>query len=199
MKRIISSLAFATGMLASSAFAATTHYSAIASGPAEAVPVASPGYSIATIVIDDVANTLSVSSPFQNLLGNSAAGHIHAGTPEPLLGTAPVAVPFVDFPTGVKSGDYAATFNLLDATIYGAGFLSANGGSVTAARDALLGDINDNRAYLNIHTDLYPGGEIRGFIVALPVPEPSAYAMFAVGLAGVGGMARRKQKAKEVA
>jgi hypothetical protein len=199
MKRIVSSLAFATGMLASSAFAATTTYSAIATGPAEAVPVASPGFSFATIVVDDTANTLSVSSPFQYLLGNSTMAHIHAGTAEPLLGTAPVALPFMDFPTGVKSGDYSKTFNLLDATVYGADFLSANGGSVMGARDALLEDISENRAYLNIHSNLYPAGEIRGFLIAAPVPEPSAYAMLAVGLAGVGVVARRKQKAKEVA
>lgn len=199
MKRLVSSLAFATSMLASSAFAATTTYSAIATGPAEAVPVASPGFSFGTVVIDDVANTLSVSAPFQYLLGTSVAAHIHAGTAQPLLGTAPVAVPFIDFPKGVQSGSYSNTFNLLDAAVYGVDFLNANGGSVTAARDALLTDISQNRAYLNIHTNLYPAGEIRGFLIASPVPEPSAYAMLAVGLAGVGVVARRKQKAKEVA
>lgn len=199
MNRIVSSLAFATGMLASSAFAATTTYNAIASGPAEAVPIASPGFSFATIVIDDVSNTLSVSSPFKYLLGTTTMAHIHAGTAEPLLGTAPVAVPFVEFPTGVKAGDYSRTFNLLDATVYGADFLSANGGSVMTARNALLEDISENRSYLNIHTNLYPGGEIRGFLVASPVPEPSTYAMSIAGLAGVGLMARRKQRAKKVA
>lgn len=198
MKRIVSSLAFATGMLASSAFAATTTYSAIASGPAEAVPVASPGYSIATIVIDDVANTLQLSSPFWQLLGTTSDAHIHAATEQPLLGTAGVAVPLDGFPLGVRSGTYANTWNLLDAGTYSAAYLTANGNSVSAARDSLLSDINENRAYLNIHTSLYPGGEIRGFIVANPVPEPSAYAMLALGLVGVGAVARRK-KAKEVA
>lgn len=199
MKRIVSSLAFAASLLASPAFAATTTYSVVASGPAEAVPVASPGYSIATIVLDDVANTLSVSSPFQDLLGNTTMAHIHAATPEPFMGTAPVAVPFMDFPTGVKSGDYAHTFNLLDAAVYGVDYLNANGGSAMTARDALIADINDHRAYLNIHTDLYPAGEIRGFLVASPVPEPGTYAMLAIGLAGVGMMARRKQKSEAAA
>lgn len=199
MKRIVSSLAFAAGMLASSAFAATTTYTAVATGPAEAVPVASPGYSIATLVIDDVANTLQLSSPFWQLLGNTTDAHIHAATPEPLLGTAPVAVPLDGFPLGVKSGDYSITFNLLDAGTYSPAFLTANGGSVDSARDSLLSSINENRAYLNIHTNLYPSGEIRGFIVANPVPEPSTYAMLAVGLAGVGFVARRKRKQAETA
>ena len=186
-------------MLASSAFAATTTYNAIANGPAEAVPVASPGYSIATIVIDDVANTLYVSSPFQNLLGNTIGAHIHADLPEPFRGIGPVAVELAGFPRGVSSGNYEMTFNLLDPSIYGSVFLSDNGGSVTSARNSLLTDINDNRAYLNLHTDLYPNGESRGFIVAMPVPEPSSYAMMAIGLAGVGVMVRRKQNAKEIA
>lgn len=197
MKRIVSSLAFATGMLASSAFAATTTYTAVASGPAEATPVASPGYSIATIVIDDVANTLQINSPFAQLLGTTAAAHIHAATPTPLTGVAGVAVDLDGFPTGVQAGDYSMTFDLLDAGTYSAAYLTASGGTLQGARDSLLADINDNRAYLNIHTNLYPGGEIRGFIVANPVPEPSTYAMLAIGLAGVGFVARRKQKQAE--
>jgi hypothetical protein len=199
MKRIVSSLAFAAGMLASSAFAATTTYTAVASGPGEATPVASPGYSIATLVIDDVANTLQLSSPFTQLLGTTVGAHIHAATAEPLTGTADVAVHLDGFPMGVQAGDYSITFNLLDATTYDAAYLSANGGTAQGARDSLLADINENRAYLNIHTNLYPAGEIRGFIVANPIPEPSTYAMLAVGLAGVAFVARRKRKQAETA
>lgn len=194
MKRIVSSLALAAGLLAaSSAYAATTTYRAVASGPGEATPVASPGFSIATIVIDDVANTMSVDSPFQDLLGNTSDAHIHCCTAAPFAGNAGVATPFVGFPLGVKSGDYAMTFNLLDTATYGGAFLTAAGGTADLARAALLAGINNNEAYLNIHTNLYPGGEIRGFLVAMPVPEPSTYAMLAIGLAGVGFAARRKQ------
>lgn len=199
MKRIVSTLTFAAGMLASSAFAATTTYTAVSAGPLEATPVASPGYSIATLIVDDVANTLWISSPFAQLLGTTTGAHIHSATPTPLMGTAGVAVPLDGFPMGVKSGDYGMSFDLMDAGTYSASFLTA-AGSVMTARDLLLDSFHDNRAYFNIHTDLYPGGEIRGFIVANPVPEPSTYAMLGLGLIGVGALARRKaRKEKEVA
>ncbi|VXC74573.1 CHRD domain-containing protein [Massilia sp. 9I] len=38
---------------------------------------------------------------------------------------------------------------------------------------ALLDAMNDNRAYLNIHTTQYPNGEIRGFVVSAPISEPA--------------------------
>ena len=36
-----------------------------------------------------------------------------------------------------------------------------------------------NKAYLNIHTNVYPGGEIRGFLTA--VPEPATWMMMMMG------------------
>ncbi len=194
MKRIVSSLALAMGMLASSAFAATTTYRAVASGPGEVTPNPSPGYSIATIVIDDVAGTMQVTSPFQDLLAPTTDAHIHCCTAAPLVGAAGVATPLTGFPLGVTDGAYSHLFDLNSSATYSAAFLSAAGGTADAARDTLLGGIVAHEAYLNIHSSLYPGGEIRGFLVALPVPEPSQYAMLGIGLAGVAFMARKKKQ-----
>lgn len=200
MKRIASSLALAIGMLAAtSAFAATTTYRAIASGQTEAMPNASPGYSLATIVIDDVAGTLSINSPFADLLGTTTDAHIHCCTAQPFIGAAGVATPLPGFPLGVNSGAYSRVLDLNALATYTAAFLGANGGNVNQARDTLLDGINGHQAYLNIHTTQFPGGEIRGFLVALPaapVPEPATYAMLGVGLAGVAFAARRKQANK---
>ncbi len=199
MKRIVTSLAMALAVLAApSAFADITTYRATLSGPAEAIPVASPGAGIATIVIDDTALTMQVSIPFFDLLGTTVAAHLHCCTMTPLLGTSGVATPFNDFPTSVRAGLYEQTFDLNAASSFSPAFINSNGGDVTAAREILLKGIGLNQSYLNIHTNLFPGGEIRGFLVALPaapVPEPSTYAMLAIGLAGVGFMARRKQRA----
>ena len=193
MKRIVSSLALAASMLASSAFAATTTYRAVASGPGEVTPNISPAYSIATIVIDDVAGTMLVNSPFQDLLGNTTDAHIHCCTATPLIGAAAVATPLTGFPLGVRWGSYSQLLNLNDASTYSAAFLTAAGGTVDAARTTLLDGIVAHEAYLNIHSSIYPGGEIRGFLVPLPVPEPTTYGMMLVGLAGVGYMARRRK------
>lgn len=67
------------------------------------------------------------------------------------------------------------------------------------ARDSLIADLNTGRAYFNIHTEQYAGGEIRGFYIPSPVPEPGTYAMLVIGLAGIGFVARSKRKQEETA
>jgi len=52
-------------------------------------------------------------------------------------------------------------------------------------------------AYLNIHTTNFGGGEIRGFLHA--VPEPSTWAMMILGFAGVGFMAYRRSRKNTMA
>jgi hypothetical protein len=196
MKRIVSTLALILAVLAtSSAFADNTIYRSTMSGPSESLPNNSPGASVATIVIDNVAMTMSLTIPFVDLLAPSTAAHLHCCTAQPLIGTAPPAISFVDFPLGVRDGLYERMFNLSDAGTYDPAFLSAHGGAVATARDFLLAGINANTSYLNIHSSLYPAGEIRGFLVQLaPVPEPSAWLMMGVGLAGLSLYGRRRQR-----
>jgi len=49
----------------------------------------------------------------------------------------------------------------------------------------------DSRTYINVHTDLYPNGEIRGYLTnTSAVPEPASFAIL-LGLAGTILMRRR--------
>ena len=195
MKRIVSCLALVLTMLAAPiTFAANTTYRSSLSGPSEAAPNTSPGAGIATIVVDNIAMTIRFSVPFFDLVAPSTAGHLHCCTAEPLMGAAPIAIPFTDFPLGVRAGTYEHLFSLSDASTYAPAFLTAHGGTVNSARDFLLAGINANEAYLNVHSSVYPGGEIRGFLVQLaqPVPEPSAWLMLGVGLVGLSVYSRRK-------
>jgi len=51
--------------------------------------------------------------------------------------------------------------------------VTANDGTAAGAKSALLTGLLAGSACLNVHTALIPSGEIRGFLVARRVPEPS--------------------------
>jgi len=163
-------------------------------GPSEfPVPVnPSPGIGSATVTFDATANILSISASFSGLTGTTTAAHIHAPTAVAFTANAGVAVhspSLAGFPLGVTSGSYSMNYNLASTSTYSTGFLNNNGGTVASAEAALLGYLQSGRAYLNIHTSAFPGGEIRGFLT--PVPEPETMAMIAGGALGAFAILRR--------
>lgn len=169
-------------------------YNVLMNGASEEPPNASPATGTATITFDDLLFTMRVQTSFSGLQGNVTAAHIHAATPNPFSGTAGVAtqVPtFVGFPSGVKSGSYDQTFDMTLATSYRAAYITANGGTPITAFTALMDASAQGRAYLNIHSEAFPGGEIRGFLTA--VPEPSS--MVVVGALLMGAVAHRRRQA----
>ena len=187
----------ALAVAACAAFPALAHeleYQAVLSGPAEAPPNGSPGTGFVDLLIDLDLATMRVQASFSGLLGTTTASHIHCCTAVAGTGTAGVATPtpsFPGFPGGVTSGTYDHTFDLTLASSYSAAFITANGGTVGGAMNALLAGLADGKAYYNIHSTLYPGGEIRGFLA--PVPEPGTWALMLAGLAAVGATARRRK------
>lgn len=192
MKRSLTILALAAAAACAPVLAqAQTIIKATASGPSESPPNGSPGSSVATFELD--GTILRAEVPFRDLLGDTTMAHIHCCTTASFTGTAPVALPFVDFPLGVSGGLYTHAFDLSDASVYDPAFLAAFNGTPQSASAALIDAINASEAYLNIHTNRYPQGEIRGFMVAAPIPEPATWGMLGMGLASLGMMARRRR------
>lgn len=173
--------------------AAPIVFTAFLDGPSESPPNASPGTGSATVEFDVMTHTMRIVASFSDLIGVTTAAHIHAPTAAPGTGVTGVATMtpfFAGFPIGVTSGSYDMTFDTTLTATYSAAFVTANGGTAAGAEAALLASLEAGTAYFNIHTTVFPPGEIRGFL-ARQLPEPGTLAVFGVGLAGLAFLRRR--------
>jgi len=149
-------------------------------GPTEPSP--SPGLGTGQVFYDDAAHSLTLEVSFSGLLGTVTATHIHAATADPFTGTAGVAVTtpsLPGFPTGVTSGAYSNTLDLTASSSFNPTYVTANGGTLASAEAAFKSAMDTGRAYWNIHTTSYGGGEIRGFLTVVPEPSSTALAAMA--------------------
>jgi CHRD domain-containing protein len=172
LTRLVGTAALLLGS-ATLAHATIISYSTTLSGPNESPANASPGTGNASAIYDDVAHTLTVHVDFTGLTGTTTASHIHAPTAVPFVSTAGVATTtptFAGFPLGVTSGTYDIVLDLTLASSYNPSFVSGNGGTTAGAEAALVSAIAAGKAYLNVHSSTFPGGEIRGFLVPTPTP-----------------------------
>jgi hypothetical protein len=125
---------------------------------------------------------MNVNVSFSGLVGTTTASHIHAATLTAGSGTAGVATTtpyFAGFPIGVTSGTYNNTLDMTQASSYNPAYVTANGGTIAGAEAALLAAMLADKAYYNIHSTVYGGGEIRGFLVL--VPEPGVATLLVLG------------------
>ena len=152
--------------------------------------VVSPAIGSFQGVYDDVTNKfVYVSIAGQGLLGDTISGlHIHGvgaqGGPPGM--NSSIALGF-DNTAVTKVGD-AFFFNTTDKG--GAPGVDDN----TTFNETEEGHLLAGRSYINLHTNLYSSGEIRGQIAA--VPEPETYALMLAGLGLVGWVASRRRALK---
>ena len=174
--------------IASPSSAATITYTTHMDGPTEGTP--SLGQGDSTVTYDNVLHTMRVQATFAGLTGTTTASHIHAPTPAVGSGTAGVATQtptFASLPIGVQSGSFDQTLDLTQSGSWNSAYITANGGTPASAEKAFFIAMDQNKAYLNIHSSVNPGGEIRGFYV----PEPGAMSLLGAGLI-VGAIRRRR-------
>ena len=188
-------VAMAAVLLLASVTARADSYFVNLNGLSEIPPNASPGTGSASITFDHVAHTFFIDLTFSGLLGSTTAAHVHSPTAVAGTGTAGVATQlpsFSAFPPGVMSGTYTNTFDTSLLSFYNPAFVTANGGTAASAEAALFAGINAGEAYLNIHTNMFPSGEIRGFLQ--PVPESFSTLWGALPIAGMLGFAGLRKK-----
>jgi len=174
--------------------AATLSFAAVL-GNFENPPTGSAGTGSAGVTFDTVTHLMTVDVSFSGLGSGTTASHIHCcvATPNGNAGVATTTPTFTDFPLGVTSGTYHHVFDMTLASSYNPAFITANSG-LPNAEAVLFAQMIAGNTYLNIHTTVFGGGEIRGFLVLTPLP--AALPLFATGLGALGLLGwRRKRKA----
>lgn len=158
-------------------------------GP-EAAGATGTGYG--SYEFNETLTSLTIDVEWSGLSGVTTVAHIHCCTTTAGTGTVGVAVTpgtLPGFPVGVTSGSYQTVIDLTDAASFTASFVNNfAGGNLVDAPEALLQGILDGKAYFNIHSTTFPGGEIRGFLA--PVPEPGTFVLSGLGVLALLGMRR---------
>ena len=134
-----------------------------------------------TVAAADDSYSFSLSA--SGLSGPITGAHIHAPAPAPA--PAPVGV----------NGPVVVPLNAAPFTFSNAGgTLLIGGADVQPPSAAFLSQLQGGQTYVNLHTAVRPGGEIRGqlFQVAV-VPEPETYAMVLAGLGLIGWIGARRR------
>jgi CHRD domain-containing protein len=158
MKKLLCGLVVACALFVGSPFLkAQTIFVADLAGSNQVPPNDSPARGFAIVTLNDNMDTLTVSLIFAGLSTDQTAAHIHAAADAGA--NASVRIPF---PNGQFLNMDFPIPDLLP-------------GSPSMTRDEFVAALFDGQAYVNVHTQSNPGGEIRDQLVQIsPAPGTAA-------------------------
>ena len=166
-------------------------------GPMQFATMLSPevlgatGSGQAFVTIDTAIDRIRISFSYSGLSGVTTVAHIHCCVASPgTVGVAIVPPSLPGFVTLVSMGSYNREIDLSLAANFGGGFRSAATAAGQPFDEFLLSGLLAGRAYLNIHSNIFPAGEIRGFFA--PVPAPMSLGLLAAALVGLAAARRRR-------
>jgi hypothetical protein len=140
-----------------------------------------------------VANIDFTGSQTPDANDNLVAAHIHAGPAVTPTTNGPVVWGFFGAPFNDNNPNDMVitpfTNGLVGGTISGKWDAPEGNGTTLTAQ---LDNIKAGRAYINFHTTQFTGGEVRGAITGVNVPEPSSLLLVLTGTAGLLGVYRRR-------
>lgn len=161
--RLALALTLVTGLCLPSS-ATNWLFQALLTGMQEVPPNGSNAVGVASMSYDDVSNRFNLAIFVTGLDPNEIVGsHIHRA------------------PFGVNGPVIYSIGTTYQTTQSGISFMGTDLGPLDPGNNneneiALL----NNNAYINIHTNAFPGGEIRGQLIV--IPEPGTVAALAAGL-----------------
>ena len=132
---------------------------AVLSSLQEIPPNASPATGFSQVVLNAAETQITADLSWQNLVAASTAAHIHTA---PVGVNGPVTFPFIGA-GGMITGAVATHVFLI------------NPAQVTSLKAGNM--------YVNVHSSVYPGGEIRGQLQA--VPEGNSLILLLAGAAPI--------------